>query len=166
MSISPLKQIIAAIILLTVTACSRYSVSINENLVYQPPGLFNNYELADSALRECVRSSIAEQGLTKAEQLTRLICPEGNIQHLTGIEVFHKLEYLGMAGNVLKNIDLIASLHELKQVDISNNQIQDFTPLHALPHLIFVNALGNGKADCSSLSRLSEKAQIKIPNHC
>ncbi len=153
-------------ILATLSACSRYSVSINKNVVYEPPHLFNDYTIGDTALRRCVRSTIAENGLTQPEQLLRLICPPGKIEDLTGLQVFGNIEYLGLGGNKLAGIAPIGTMTGLKQLDLSENDVADFSPLRDLANLEFLDASGNRRAICSSLPNAKNSAKFEWPEHC
>ena len=46
--------------------CTGYAVSLNDNPIYNPPTLFSDYQIADSALQECVQQSIEDQSVTEA----------------------------------------------------------------------------------------------------
>lgn len=134
--------------------------------MYEPPTLFSQYELADAALKECVRSTIAEKGLTKAEQLTQLICAPGNILDLTGIEVFAYIQHLGLSKNNIENIDTLEKLPRLQQLQISHNHVKDFSVLKHLDKLVFVNSDGNNEAACSSLELPQTSIEQVLPKHC
>jgi len=135
-------------------------------VIYKPPELFNEHQIADQALNQCVGSTIAEQNLTKAEQLTRLICPTGDIRNLAGLEIFHRLEYLGIAGNRVEDVEVVSTLKNLKQADLSDNDIRVFTPLESLNKLTYLDLRGNANAICVSLTGLRGRVQVKIPKHC
>lgn len=162
-----LRTLSLFLILGAIASCSRYAVTVNDNLVYAPAGLFSQYTIADPALKECVRETIAEDGLTKAEQLTRLICPPGEIHNLHGLSVFSQLRHLGLASNEIVDITPLSALIELRQVDLHDNSIQNLAPLALLPHLEHINIRGNSRADCSSI-RLDQASlhTQKLPEHC
>lgn len=155
-----------AAIVAIITGCSRYSVSINQNVLYEPPTLFSQYDLADATLKECVRSTIAEKGLTKAEQLTQLICGPGDIANLSGIETFAHIEHLGLSRNQIEQIDVLEKLPHLKQLQISHNQIKDFSALKTLDKLVFLNSSGNNKAACGSFELPQQSLEKVLPKHC
>ncbi|PCK08915.1 MAG: hypothetical protein COA42_06625 [Alteromonadaceae bacterium] len=151
-----------------VTACGRYAVLVNSKILYEPPALFSGFSVGDDALRECIKASIVNQNLTSAEQLKRLFCPAGEIRSLSGLEVFSRLEYLGLSDNNIQNVAPLRHLAMLAQVDLSNNDIVDFSPLHSLAYLLFINVRGNSHAACDGLAVFSVDAitKIQIPVHC
>ena len=151
---------------LTLGGCSRYSVSINENVVYTPPGLLAGYVIDDNAFASCIRAIITEQTLTKTEQLTRLICPAGSIESLKGIEQFSNLEYVGLADNQVSSIHELKALKALQQVNMSNNRVIDFSPLRSLAGLQWLDARGNIDANCQTLQFENPIAMLKLPDHC
>lgn len=148
------------------SSCSRYVVSINENVVYSPPKLVSDYSIPDPYLKSCLQSTISELHITSQDQLTKLICPTGDISDLSGIEQFPKIEYLGLSANKIQNIGPLAELKDLRQIDISDNQIQDFTSLKDLENLVLLDTKGNSNADCKSLLFAKAIKSLVLPNHC
>ncbi|VUD68171.1 Internalin-A [Thalassocella blandensis] len=148
------------------SACQRYSFAINENVVYEPPPLFNAFQINDAALRKCVEGAIAEQAIFKAGELKKLACPPGNIQSLAGIETFDGLQQLGLAQNQLRNIEILGQLKDLRQLDLRRNQVVNFTTLKALQKLERIYTKGNVTADCATLPEDSSKLNIERPEHC
>ncbi len=161
-----LRSVIICIIYAAITACSRYSVSVNNNLVYEPPGLFNDYTVKDPALASCIDATITENNLTAAEQLRRLVCPPGNIRSIEGIESFTAIEYLGLANNHVTDLHPIAVLTQIKQLNVKNNDIRNFTPATSLETLSFLDSHGNIHANCDSLKATRKTLTIKLPSHC
>ncbi len=153
-------------VLLALSACSRYSVSLNDNIVYEPPLLFSDFNVEDSELRTCLQQTIAEENIHSAEQLRRLICPAGSISTLNGIEVFSQLEYLGLAENDIQVLAPISGLTQLKQADLRNNNVEDFSVLLSHKSVLFLNAKGNTRANCDSLQAPHEGQVIHLPKHC
>ncbi len=125
-------------------SCSRYEFSINDRVVYTPPPLFSGFSISDPFLRTCVKSAIAEENVTRADQLQRLLCPPGAINSLDGIEIFTNLNQLGLAEN---NVASIAQLTELDE----------------LRHL---NLKGNDNLLCKDLDQLKKVEAIEVPSHC
>jgi len=163
------RIITATFCLLTLSAlcaCSRYAVSINENIIYQPPPLFSSYSIADVTLKQCVQNTIAENNLTKAERVLRLICPPGEIKSLAGLEVFDNLEYLGLSGNKVSNIKVVENMLRLKQLKLGQNNVEDFSPAKRLSHLLVFDARGNKDANCASLPQPTTNADFRFPQHC
>lgn len=149
------------------SGCSRYSVSINDNTVYSPPGVFTDFSLSDQNLQDCVDDTIADEHLTKPEQLVRLFCTNRAIYSLKGLEIFDGIQYLGLEENQLKSIAELTSLPKLKQVNLAGNPIVDAAPLLQLPQLNYVDFTNNSVLDCSSLQRLLSKGvEVEAPDHC
>ena len=149
------------------SGCSRYSVSINDNTVYSPPGIFTDFSLSDKNLQDCIDDTIADEHLTKPEQLARLFCTNRAIYSLEGLEIFDGIQYLGLADNQLKSITELASLTDLEQVNLSGNSIVDAAPLVRLQQLNYVDFTNNPALDCSSLQKLLTKGvEVEAPDHC
>ncbi len=160
------KGIMACVIYTVITSCSRYSVSVNNNVVYEPPGLFSNYIVKDPSLASCIDATIAENNLTAAEQLQRLVCPPGEIISLEGIESFTAIEYLGLENNQIVDLHPISALSQIKQLNVKDNDIRNFTPATSLERLKFLDSHGNIHANCDSLKTTRKTLTIKLPSHC
>ncbi len=162
---SHITRLLIVASLIVSVGCQRYEVSVNEQVIYEPPQLFREYKITDPTLRQCVKATIAENSLTKAEQLRRLSCPAGDIVKLDGLQVFTRLHTLGLAGNQIVSVAPLATLKELAQLNVARNAVQDFTPLSDMPNLSYLDARGNSGANCDSLSVIGVK-DIKPPRHC
>lgn len=144
-------------------ACSSYQVSVNDNVVYDPPTLFADYSISDKTLKECVRATISEQKAVSAEEIEKLICPAGNIKKVSGLQVFTNLKQIGLAGNNIKNITPLKALTKLQQADLSGNAIRDVTPLKSLKELNYINLSANRGLDCISMvNQISEASSAKV----
>ncbi len=161
----PYIGVLFTLVIAVVSGCSRYVVSINENVVYTPPKLFSEYSIADESLKSCIQSTISESNISSADQLTKLICPPGNISNLIGIEQFPAIEYLGLSDNTIRDVGPLVALKDLKQIDISENMVVDFSVFESLDYLSLMDAKGNAEADCSTLL-LTNDASIRLPKHC
>ncbi len=161
-----LKGLMIYVIFCATTSCSRYSVSVNNSVIYEPPGLFSDYAVKDPSLASCIDATITENNLTAAEQLQRLVCPPGEIVSLEGIEPFTSIEYLGLANNQLSDLTPISTLSQMKQLNVENNDIRDFTPATSLERLNFLDSYGNIHANCDSLKATRKTLAIKLPSHC
>lgn len=167
MSISTLSILSAFSVLSILSGCSRYSVSINDNTVYSPPGVFTDFSLPDKNLQDCIDDTIADEHLTKPEQLIRLFCTNRAIYSLEGLEIFDGIQYLGLEDNQLESIVELASLPELEQVNLAGNPVVDAAPLLQLQELNYVDFTNNPALDCSSLQRLTSKGvKVENPDHC
>ena len=133
------------IIGLVPSSCSRYSFSINDNLVYTPPGLFQA-ETVDPGLNNCLQQHIENQQITAAEQLAQLNCSSAGIVSLAGLERFSRIEALGLQDNLLT----------------------DISTLFLLSNLEFVDLRGNSLIPCEQLTRLSSlmNSASQMPSEC
>ena len=141
-----LKLVFITIICLFVSACERYTWTVNERAVYNPPTLFKDYSVADPALADCIDQIITDQRLTRATQLTRLNCSHAGIKNVEGLTIFTGLAYLDLSGNSLSHIK----------------------PLLFLPYLDTVNLKGNAALSCSDVQLLAKQltGKLQLPAHC
>lgn len=147
-------------------ACQRYSFSINDKTIYTPKPLFSAYNTADSHLHRCLAETIAEQRLTQAEQLEKLLCPAGEIRDLSGLEIFVQLKHLGLGNNQIQDIAPLGALKKLEQIDLSGNDISSFSALQDLVALRVLKAEKNNRANCAELNKIAAKGKVIFPSHC
>lgn len=154
--------------LLILSACSDYSLTVNEKVVYTPPGIFTDFHLEDIELQRCADQSIAEASITAAKQLERLQCPDKGIRSVRGISVFSELTVLGLEGNQLNNLEELASLNKLEQLNLAANNIQDVSALHNLQQLHYLDLRKNPGLDCVQLAgiKLAKNGRLLRPSHC
>jgi len=162
-------KLIAIIPLFICTSCKNYSVSLNQNEIYNPVKVFTDFKLIDTALQQCVDRIIKENKLTKPEQLQSVICGPTGIVTLEGLAFFDSITHLGVRDNKVANIEAISHLKQLKQLDISNNLIKDISPIFTLETLEYVNLEGLEAIPCRQVAAL-EKARpalrIAKPSQC
>ncbi len=103
------------------SACNRYSFSVNENEVYAPVSLFTNYSFADSSLGSCVDQHLRSISADSADDLAVLNCSNAGIVLLDGIEVFSRIEQLSLSDNNLTNVDALLQLVNLSYLDLRGN---------------------------------------------
>ena len=156
--------------LLTI-GCKNYSVSVNENIVYTPPSLFKDYQLADSQLRDCVEQTIVDLHITSAEGLTRLNCSNAGIKSLAGLDKFFALKELNLADNQLADINEIGKLGRLEKLVLTNNKIKNPAPLLHLLHLAQLQLGENPNMTCNDLQQLqqnlkNQKLELVLPKQC
>jgi Leucine-rich repeat (LRR) protein len=118
---SPVGYYCAGIVLVCLGGCARYQVTLNEQPIYTPPPLYSQFEVADEALKNCLRQTIADQNITQAEQLTQLVCRHAGIRSLQGLEKFTALEALDLSYNALRDLTPLQNLGKLKLLRINNN---------------------------------------------
>lgn len=158
--------------LMALQGCTTYQVSLNNQVVYTPPPLFNGYSISDKGLRACVAATIAEKNLTQAEQVTQLICEDREIGSLQGVEIFSNLSTAGFSNNQLTTVDHIDTLEHLKHLNLSSNNIVDVSSLSHLQKLESLNLNGNHALNCNSLTSVkarlphAQSLKIEAPTHC
>ena len=123
-------------ILLIISACSNYSIDINQNEVYRPPTLYTNYELADENLHNCVRQTIRDNGLNSPQQLLELRCTYAGIKSLEGLAQFSRIERLSLKGNQLESINELLQFTRLTYLDISENNVHECQTISQLRELL------------------------------
>src|SRR5690554_1190122 len=112
------------LIILLSSACG-YSVSVNERVIYTPPSLFNDYQIADQFLARCVEQTILDNAVHQASELIRLNCSSAGIQSLRGLETFSGLEEINLAHNSLQAVAELAQLPRLQVVILRDNALQN-----------------------------------------
>lgn len=156
---------------LLTTGCKNYSVSVNENVVYTPPSIFKDYQLADSQLHDCVEQTIYDLHISKAEDLTRLNCNNAGIKSLAGLDKFFALTELNLADNQLADITEIGKLGRLEKLILTNNKINNPAPLLHLLHLTQLELGDNPQMTCADLQQLqqnlkNQKFTLTLPKQC
>ena len=131
-----MKILLSIITLLTIVACDRYQVTINEREIYAPPVLFSDYEIIDPALRNCVAQAISDQKITVAEDLRLLNCSYGGIVSLTGLDRFTKLETINLSSNKLETIKPLMFFGDLKRHNLQGNSGLSCKDLLSLEQLL------------------------------
>ncbi len=161
------KVSLFALLFFTLASCSNYEFTLNDRTVYDPTAFRRSLSFSDPALDACVMAALVEANITSAGQLRQLQCGPGEIRDLSGLKVFHRLENLGLANNLIVNISELTSMTSLKQLDLSSNDILDVSALSNLPELKLLIAEGNSQLRCESFSDLlKEGLEIRRPKHC
>ena len=103
---------------ISLAACSNYNFSLNDRLLYEPPTLFRDYQIADSALANCLEATIEQKNISRGEQLLALNCNQAGIQSLQGLAVFSRLQTLSLRENPIQNFEAIYQLTYLRTLDL------------------------------------------------
>lgn len=130
------RRYIYFVLCLLLTSCADYSFNINNKEVYSPPRLFNDFDIADSGLRNCIQQTITDQKITSAEELKNLTCSHAGIQSLAGLSEFSRITRLNLSSNQIGNIDELLTLTHLEELDISENPIESCQTLSQLEQVI------------------------------
>lgn len=87
------------LLVLLLSGCADYRVTVNERTVYNPDPLFTEYLIPDPGLHACVAATIEQQKISSVSQLLELDCRDRGINRLEGLEAFVSLRYLNLQGN-------------------------------------------------------------------
>lgn len=164
----PSAKIGALLCSITLSACTGYSFSFNENTVYTPPSLFSDYKIADQALRNCVEQTIKDQEVVKADQLTLLNCSSAGIEDLTGLGRFNQLTLLNLANNELTTLEELDKVTRLEELVLRDNRLQSVEPLLKLVRLVKLDLRGNPDLACTDLRQMASslEGEVIIPEQC
>ena len=137
-----------AALLMAVSGCDRYRVTVNERVISEPGRVLASVDVADDALKACIEQTARDRQIRTTDQLRTLVCTHGGIRDLEGIQVFSKLGTLNLA----------------------NNELTTIAPLLFLGSLESVNLEGNGELDCGEVKSLQKQlpgdATLIAPGHC
>ena len=156
-------------ILLSFTSCAQqFTVSINDQAVYDPLGRLISGQVTDSDLQGCINLALQQQNLQDAAELNVLACANSQIVNLENISLLKQLRFLDLANNNISNITPLEGLTQLGGVNLTNNVITDVTPLLNIASLASVGLLGNDQIPCTQLDLLVTKlgANLTPPVSC
>jgi hypothetical protein len=136
------------------SGCKNYSFSVNDKTIYTPAGIFKDYQIADAALADCVAQTIIDLHITRAEDLTRLNCSQAGIKSLNGLDKFFALTDLNLSENQIQDISSLNKLGRLEILLLQKNNISHSAPLLNLLHLRQVNLSDNPINDCNNIKQL------------
>jgi len=156
---------------LSALGCQKYSVSLNDKVIYTPLPVFNAYQIADEKLHNCVAQTLQDQHATSAQELTQLDCSNAGITSLAGLETFSALRSLKLSHNQLQTLNELEKLSQLQQLWLDNNQLQDISPLLHLLQLRELDLANNAALTCGDLKQLAnnlseQKPKITPPQQC
>ncbi|MGD8174652.1 leucine-rich repeat domain-containing protein [Marinimicrobium sp. ARAG 43.8] len=159
---------IIGLLLAALSGCEGYAVSVNDNPVYNPPALFTEFRLVDSALQECVQQTIEDRGVTDANQLTQLNCSSAGIESLEGISTFSALRAISLNSNALTDIEPLKTLSRLEILMLKDNDVRSAEPLLSLLRLKELDLRGNAQLACGDARQLADHSEgdIRLPAHC
>ena len=105
-------------IVILISGCAGYAVTLNEQPVYQPKQLLAVSGLSDAQFSNCVQQTIEDKKITKIADLHILICTSAGIEMLTGIDQFKSLNRISFASNNLADITILGKLENLIELNI------------------------------------------------
>jgi hypothetical protein len=154
------------LILALCAGCGTYDLKVNEKVVYSPRPLFTDFEIADTALSECVEQAILDNQVTIASQLQTLNCSHAGIEDLGGLAVFNGITQLKLSANSIRNLVELEALSLLQALYLDDNIVVDPVPLYDLPSLQALDLAGNADLQCPAASALLQVEELKLPQHC
>lgn len=155
--------------LIVLNACSRrFSVSLNDQVLYDPRPGNAVVTVADPGLQSCINVLMRERELTDAAVIEVLACPGLEIASLAGIAQLVNLRFLDLAGNELLNLDGLQSLTRLSSVNAPDNRLQDISALVRNNSLTSAVLTGNPLIPCAQLDTLSQRLANNLirPEQC
>jgi len=148
---------LAPLLLLTACSLQPYTIVFNDNVLYSPNEILQQGILRDAGLQACLNQAMQSNELDDATGVTLLACPGVGVQSLAGIEALVNLEQLEISDNNITNLSPLLPLKNLRVLSMRNNAIGDIRPLSTLPILRFVSLEGNDRIPCGQLNTLQEK---------
>ena len=116
-----MKILILFSLLMTLFACDRYQVTLNDRELYRPPIIFTDYAISDAALRGCVGQAIVDEAIGEPEQLEQLNCSYAGISNLSGLGRFSQLKSINLSNNNLRNLRPLMFFGSLETLNLANN---------------------------------------------
>ncbi len=164
-----LRLISSLSLLLLASSCSQqFTVSLNDQAVYDPGGRLMNGQLSDPNLQGCANYALSQQGLSSLEQIPVLSCADSEVRTLENIDQLSRLRFLDLGNNSISNITPLEALNQLSGINLTNNEIRDASPLLNIPTLNSANLQGNPQIPCEQLEALREKLgeNLLAPQSC
>jgi len=145
-----------------------FSVSFNDNLLYDPNGKSSDGPLKDPALQACLNQVLMANAELTFANVTLLACPSAGVENLEGIAALESLEQLELSDNLISNISPLTSLRNLRVLSLRNNEVGNIGVLDSLPILRFVALQGNPSIPCRQLDALKDRLgnTLTLPLTC
>lgn len=149
-------------------SCAPFTVSVNNQAVYDPEGRLARNTVVSPELQGCVNLAVRQQSLQSAEDLTVLSCANSELDELENIGQLRNLRFLDLANNNVTNITPLEGLSNLAGLNLVNNQISDIGPLLNIPSLVTVALLGNNGIPCEQIRELQARlgSNLTPPELC
>ncbi len=150
-------------------SCSQeFTVSVNNQAVFDPGGRLFTGALSDPDLQGCVNIAMQQQGLQDASLLQVLSCASSEIDTLENIAQLSQLRFLDLGNNNIRNITPLAELGVLGGLNLMNNSVNDVAVLINMATLVSVNLLGNNDIPCKQLQTLAQRlgSNLTSPERC
>ncbi len=161
----------ACLLAASLASCKNYSISFNNKTVYTPPPLFKDFAIADLHLHNCVAQTIADQHITKAEDLKQLNCSHAGISSLTGLEKFYAIEQLNLSENALQSIAALTNFSALQVLILRKNNLTNAEPILHMLALRELDLSGNAALTCGDIKQFARNShqgnlKLTLPEQC
>lgn len=160
---------IGLLLLPALVACNRlYSVSVNENVLYDPRPGNPIIRFPDPGLQSCVNVRLRQEAELAPGDIEILACPGLEIESLEGISALSGLEYIDVGDNELVHLDPLGRLPRLVSVRAPDNPLTDISALLRIDSLTTVILTGSPSIPCRQLDRLEEQLgnNLQRPAQC
>lgn len=155
--------------LFSLSCCSQnFTVSVNNQAVFDPTGRLYAGDLADPDLQGCLNIAMQQQGIENAGLLQVLSCANSRVETLANIEQLAELRFLDVNNNRIRDISPLRGLQNLSGLNLANNGFNDISPLLSMTTLTSVNLLGNNELPCLQLQTLEDRlgSNLSRPASC
>lgn len=132
----------------------------------------DSVHIPDSVLRNCISESLNQEPtaeITEAQmrQITNLSCFAPGISDLSGLETAKFLNSFFVFGDGTTHVDLtpLKDSVMLESLTIIGSQIDDLSPLIALPGIKSIDFAKNDVSDLSPISRLYSLERVKLDSN-
>jgi Leucine-rich repeat (LRR) protein len=163
------SKLVTVALLILLSACSQnYTVSVNNQAVFDPTGRLFNGELADPDLQGCVNIAMQQQSMQNAGLLRVLSCGNSEVETLENIEQLTQLRFLDLNNNLIRDVSPLLGLRLLGGLNLMNNAVADISPLLNMTNLASVNLVGNNNIPCQQLLALEDRlgSNLSRPVSC
>lgn len=149
---------LALLLSLLLTACNRlYSVSVNEQVLYDPRPGNPAIRFEDTGLQSCVNVRMEQDPSVAPQDITILSCSGLEIESLDGIQALSSLQFLDVGDNELEHLDALARLPRLVSVRAPDNPLRDISALLRINSLTTAVLSGSSRIPCNQLDTLEER---------
>lgn len=160
---------IFAVLTMALAGCGQnFTVSVNDNAVYDPQGRLPSNQTVDADLQGCINLTLRQQGLEDASELLALSCSNAGISNLENISTLNHLRFLDLSYNNISNLTPLSAMNQLSGLVLVENEITNINPLFIIPTLSSVNLSGNDNISCNQLDRLQQRMGNNLvrPSNC
>lgn len=150
-------------------SCARkFSVSVNEQVLYDPRGTRDVVTVASAGLQSCINLLVRQREFSNTTQIQVMACPSLEIDSLNGIGALSNLRFLDLAGNLLVHLDELRHLTRLSSVNAPYNQLQDISGILNIASLTSAVLTGNNAIPCAQLNTLEQRLGPNLirPDQC